>query len=33
MTDEECAEDGDAAAAWLDTLRLDPPTGWDAPPR
>ncbi|HEU5144379.1 MAG TPA: hypothetical protein VFT81_04320 [Dermatophilaceae bacterium] len=33
MTDEEYAEYGDAAAAWLDTLRLDPPTGWDAPPR
>ena len=28
MTSEELGEDGDAAAAWLDTLRLDPPTGW-----
>lgn len=28
MTPAELEEDGDAAAAWLDTLRLDPPTGW-----
>jgi hypothetical protein len=28
MTQEELDEYGDAAAAWLDTLRLGPPTGW-----
>jgi hypothetical protein len=33
MTDEEFGEYGDAAAAWLDTLRLEPPTGWDPPAR
>lgn len=28
MTSEELDEYGDAPAAWLDTLRLEPPTGW-----
>jgi hypothetical protein len=31
MTKEELDEYGDAAAAWLDTLRIDPPTGWVVP--
>lgn len=38
MTSEELDEYGDAAAFWLDTLRLDPlrldpPTGWSVPAR
>lgn len=32
MTPDELEEYGDAAAAWLQTLRLDPPTGWEPPP-
>lgn len=31
MTPEELEEYGDAAAAWLETLRLEPPTGWKPP--
>lgn len=32
MTPDELEEYGDSAAAWLGTLRLDPPTGWQPPP-